>query len=123
MNPIKFHQNVTTQISLIILSLWEKKNRHCKTAKNVIRSDTGWNERMGQEDCNQQAVIIVAHNYYFYCKCDFVSIMMITTKTFILNRRQNSEREEQTQIGSRNNVLDMLLKSRKIVCCETNTIS
>ena len=62
------------------------KNRHHKTAKNVIRSDIEWNERTGQEDCNQQAVIIVDHNYYFYCKCDFVSIMMITTKAFTLNR-------------------------------------
>jgi len=48
----------------------------------VIRLDIGWNDRKGQEDCNQQAVIIVDHNYYFYCKYDFVAIMMITTKTF-----------------------------------------
>jgi len=50
------------------------KNKHHKTAKNVIRSDIGWNERTGQEDCNQQALIIVDHNYYSCCKCDFVSI-------------------------------------------------
>ena len=64
-----------------------EKNGHRMTAKNLIGSDMGQNERKGQEDYNQQAVIIVDHNYYFYCKCDFVAIMMITTKTFILNRR------------------------------------
>jgi len=61
-------------------SVFGKNGHHKTAAKNVIRLDIGWNETNGQEDCNQQAVIIVDHNYYCYYTCDFVAIMMITKK-------------------------------------------